>query len=194
MLLDIAFLDDATRPTVPKLTGLRDDQRQAGEHLKEVHNHLRDNMRAIRALMQRAADGLASPADVAAEAGTLTMVTNFRRFGNLCGQHCQIVNTHHSIEDYHVFPALAAQSEGYARVTARLVAEVRGEHALQRLIHLARIGKCCRGRRRGQSIQRIDLPHQQFVHDDMLGCEPLGYPRIAFRLRRQRWKHMIVLE
>jgi hypothetical protein len=123
MLLDIAFLDDATRPMVPKLEGLRDDQKHAGEHLKQVHDHLHENMRAIRALMQRAADGLASPADVAAETGTLDMVTNFRRFGNLCGQHCQIVNTHHSLEDYHVFPALAAQSEGYARVTERLAAE-----------------------------------------------------------------------
>lgn len=123
MLLDIAFLDDATRPTVPKLVGLRDDQREAGEHLKQVHDHLRDNMRTIRALIQRAADGLATPAEVAAQTGDLTIVTNFRRFGNLCGQHCQIVNAHHSIEDAHLFPALAARSERYARVTERLAAE-----------------------------------------------------------------------
>jgi predicted glycoside hydrolase/deacetylase ChbG (UPF0249 family) len=108
---------------VPRLEGLRDDQKEAGEHLQEILDHLREYMRAIRALMQRAADGLATAADVAAETGTLEMVTNFRRFGNLCGQHCQIVNTHHSIEDYHLFPALAAQSEGYSRVTERLAAE-----------------------------------------------------------------------
>jgi hemerythrin-like domain-containing protein len=123
MLLDIAFLDDATRPTVPKLEGVTGRQKQAGEHLKEIHDHLRDNMRTIRVLMQRAAEGLASPAEIAAETAELTMLANFRRFGNLCGQHCQIVNAHHSIEDAHVFPALAAQSDGYARVTARLAAE-----------------------------------------------------------------------
>lgn len=123
MLLDIAFLDDATRPTVPKLEGLADEQRQAGAHLRQVHDHLRDNMRAIRGLLQRAAEGLAGPDEVAQETSRMAMIGNFRRFGNLCGQHCQIVNTHHSIEDYHLFPALAAQSDGYRRVTERLAAE-----------------------------------------------------------------------
>jgi len=123
MLLDIRFLDDATRPMVPKLEGLTPRQREAGAHLKLVHDHLRDNMRTIRVLMERAAAGLAGAAEIAAETNSLEMVANFRRFGNLCGQHCQIVNTHHSLEDAHVFPALAAQSDGYALVTARLAEE-----------------------------------------------------------------------
>jgi Hemerythrin HHE cation binding domain len=123
MLLDIGFLDDATRPTVPKLEGLTPAQREAGEHLKEVHDHLRGNMGSIRALIERARDGLASADEVARETGSLTMVSNFRRFGNLCGQHCQIVNTHHSIEDAYVFPAIAAQSDGYRLVAERLQAE-----------------------------------------------------------------------
>jgi len=123
MLLNIAFLDDATRPTVPGLEGLRPEQRAAGEHLKEIHDHLRADMKAIRGLIQRAADGLVSIDEVAAETAGMEMVANFRRFGNLCGRHCQVVNTHHSIEDAYVFPALAAQSEGYARVTERLQAE-----------------------------------------------------------------------
>ena len=57
------------------------------------------------------------------ETSGLLMIENLRRFGNLCGQVCQVVHTHHSIEDAYVFPALAAQSEGYARVTERLQAE-----------------------------------------------------------------------
>jgi hemerythrin-like domain-containing protein len=123
MLLDIAFLDDATRPTVPKLEGLRPEQRAAGEHLKEIHDHLRQNMAAIRGLIQRAADGLVTREDVAAETAGMEMVDNFRRFGNLCGRHCQIVNTHHSIEDAYVFPAIAEQSDGYRLVAERLQAE-----------------------------------------------------------------------
>lgn len=123
MLLDIAFLDDSTRPTVPKLEGLTDRQREAGEHLKEVHDHLRQNMRMIRTLIEKAAAGLVTSADVAEQTAGLLMVDNFRRFGNLCGQYCQVVNTHHSIEDYHLFPALAAQSEGYRKVADRLQAE-----------------------------------------------------------------------
>jgi hypothetical protein len=123
MLLNISFLDDATRPAVPKLEGLTPGQRVAGEHLKQVHNHLRDNMGSIRLLIERARDGLASADEVARETGRLTMVSNFRRFGNLCGQHCQIVNTHHSMEDAYVFPAIAEQSEGYRLVAKRLQAE-----------------------------------------------------------------------
>ena len=123
MLLNIAFLDDKTRPTVPRLEGLTAQQRYAGEHLKEVHDHLRDNMQAIRVLIDRAQAGLVDLDQVARETGELTMVSNFRRFGNLCGQHCQIVNTHHSLEDAYVFPSIAAISDGYARVAERLQAE-----------------------------------------------------------------------
>ena len=123
MLLNIGFLDDATRPTVPKLTGLTDEQRYAGEHLKEIHDHLRGNMQRIRSLIARAAEGQVTPAQVVEQTADLLMVENLRRFGNLCGQVCQVVHTHHSIEDAYVFPALAAQSEGYARVTERLQAE-----------------------------------------------------------------------
>jgi hypothetical protein len=123
MILDIGFLDDATRPTVPKIEGLTPAQRVGGEHLKAVHDHLRDNMKTIRTLIDRAAEGLATEDDVASETASLAMVTNFRRFGNLCGQHCQIVNAHHSIEDSHVFPVLAGISDGYRKVAERLEAE-----------------------------------------------------------------------
>src|SRR4051812_35995426 len=104
MLLDIGFLDDATRPTVPRLEGLTPEQRYAGEHLREVHDHLRENMQRIRLLIERAAKGGVTPVEVAAETADLEMVANFRRFGNLCGQHCQVVHTHHSIEDAYLFP------------------------------------------------------------------------------------------
>ncbi|HZY67709.1 MAG TPA: hemerythrin domain-containing protein [Devosia sp.] len=58
------------------------------------------------------------------------MVANLRRFGNLCGQYCQVVHTHHSLEDAHVFPALARVSEGYRAVTDRLQAEHHVVHEL----------------------------------------------------------------
>jgi hypothetical protein len=130
MLLDIAFLDDATRPTVPKLTGLTAAQKAPGEHLKVIHDHLRHNMEQIRGLIVRAAEGLVTADEIAAETAGMEMVANFRQFGNLCGQHCQIVNTHHSIEDAHLFPVLAAQSEGYRAVAERLEAEHEVVHEL----------------------------------------------------------------
>jgi hypothetical protein len=123
MILDIAFLDDATRPVAPKLTGLTPTQREAGEHLKMVHDHLRGNMKTLRVLIERASAGGVTQAEVESAAAGLDMVANYRRFGNLCGQHCAIVEQHHSIEDYAVFPPLGAKGEAWKKVTDRLAAE-----------------------------------------------------------------------
>jgi hemerythrin-like domain-containing protein len=123
MIDDIEFLDDATRPRAPKLTGLTTAQREAGEHLKYIHDHLRQNMQVLRRLIDQAAAGEVSAKDVTAQTGELAMVANFRRFGTLCGQYCQFVHGHHSLEDAMVFPALAAQSEALRKVAERLKAE-----------------------------------------------------------------------
>ncbi len=123
MIDDIAFLDDATRPPPIRLEGLTPAQRAPGEHLREVHDHLRGNMKSLAVLIERAAAGQASAAEVTAEASGLAMVANYRRFGNLCGQHCRIVHMHHSIEDEAIFPAIAAQGEGFRAIADRLRAE-----------------------------------------------------------------------
>jgi hypothetical protein len=135
MLLNIAFLDDATRPPLQKLEGLTDDQRESGRHLRMIHDHLRDNMATLGKLIERANAGGLSPADIAAETGDLAMIANYRRFGNLCGQYCQVVNTHHSIEDFHLFPALAMQGPGFKAIAERLTAEhVVVHELLERLV------------------------------------------------------------
>ncbi len=123
MLLDIGFLDDATRPAPIRLQGLTPAQRAPGEHLRAVHDHLRDNMVTLGRLIERAAAGNADASEVTAEAASLAMVSNYRRFGNLCGQHCHIVDMHHSIEDAAVFPAIAAAGAGFAAIADRLRAE-----------------------------------------------------------------------
>lgn len=123
MILDIGFLDDATRPTVPRIEGITAAQRAAGEHLRDVHDHLRGELQTIKHLIDRANAGLATKADIAAEADKLAMVANLRRFGVLCGRYCALVNTHHSIEDHHLLPGIAAISEGYRKVADRLQAE-----------------------------------------------------------------------
>ena len=54
MLLNIDFLDDATRPPLQKLEGLTDAQRAPGLHLRQVHDHLRANMLTLGKLIERA--------------------------------------------------------------------------------------------------------------------------------------------
>ncbi|MCW2957055.1 MAG: hypothetical protein JWO69_1924, partial [Thermoleophilia bacterium] len=123
MLDDIQFLDDATRPPAPRLEGLTAAQKRPGQHLKMIHDHLRHNMEVLGRLIERASAGGVTPAQIDAETSSLAIVSNYRRFGNLCGEHCQIVNTHHSIEDYAIFPALAGQGEAFRKVAERLQAE-----------------------------------------------------------------------
>jgi predicted glycoside hydrolase/deacetylase ChbG (UPF0249 family) len=135
MLLNIAFLDDATRPPLQKLEGITPAQRAAGEHLRQIHDHLRHNMVTLGKLIERANAGGMTREEIAAETGDLAMVANYRRFGNLCGQYCQVVNTHHSIEDYHLFPALAAQGPAFKEIADRLRAEhVVVHELLERLV------------------------------------------------------------
>ena len=56
------------------------------------------------------------------------MVANYRRFGNLCGQYCGIVNTHHTIEDQHLFPVLALQGVDDPAERRRRAGLARGRH------------------------------------------------------------------
>ncbi|GHA30195.1 hypothetical protein GCM10007989_27370 [Devosia pacifica] len=130
MLDDIEFLDDATRPEGPKLEGLTEEQRLPGMHLKMIHNHLRENMHVLRTLLDEAARGEVPPEEVEARTSDLTMITNYRRFGALCGRHCQIVEMHHSIEDAAIFPELSTKSQALLRVTQRLIDEHKIVHEL----------------------------------------------------------------
>lgn len=159
MIEDIEFLDDATRPRAPKLEGLTSAQREAGEHLRMIHDHLRDNMRVLRRLIDRAATGEVTAEAVAAETEDMVMLTNFRRFGTLCGQYCQFVHGHHSIEDQAIFPALSAKSEALRKVADRLRAEhVVVHELLVRLVSALNAWRRSRGRRalrqRGSSTRR----------------------------------------
>ncbi|KQT49662.1 hypothetical protein ASG47_04935 [Devosia sp. Leaf420] len=135
MLLNINFLDDATRPPVPTLPNLTNRQRQAGHHLRMIHDHLCDNMKTLGKLIERANARQVSPAEIAAETSDMAMVANYRRFGNLCGQHCGIVDTHHTIEDQHLFPVLAQQGPAFKAIADRLAAEhVVVHELLERLV------------------------------------------------------------
>ena len=181
MLLDIEFLDDATRPKAPRLEGLTDAQREPGRHLKMVHDHLRQNMTEIGGLIEAAAGGTVSVEEVEAQTGDLAMLSNYRRFGNLCGQHCQIVNTHHSIEDYAIFPALSAQGEAFRKVSERLQAEhvvvhellVRQIDALNALAREPSTSRFEDAREVYEALGRVLLSHLGYEEEEI--GDALGY-------------------
>lgn len=127
---DIELPDDSTRPEAPVLEGLTEDELQPGRHLAMIHDHHRENMQILRDLIAAARNGEVSSAEIAAQAKRMPLLENYRRFGALCGQHCQIVHGHHSIEDAHIFPELSAKAQAFRRVVDRLVAEHEVVHAL----------------------------------------------------------------
>ncbi len=185
MLLDIKFLDDATRPRAPKLENLTPEQKAPGRHLRMIHNHLRENMQALRRMVEEVAQGEMSAAEMKAETEALDIVDNYRRFGNLCGQHCYIVNTHHSIEDAHIFPALSEKGEAWKKVTDRLIAEhevvhellVRLVDALNALAKDTTAENFAKPREINDALERVLLSHLGYEEDEI--GDALGYFRIG---------------
>jgi hemerythrin-like domain-containing protein len=185
MLDDIAFLDDATRPEAPRLEGLTPAQREPGQHLIAVHNHLRENMHSLGRLIEQASAGTVTPADVEKQTADLTMVSNYRRFGNLCGQHCQFVDMHHSIEDQAIFPAIARQGEAFRKIADRLRAEhvvvhellVRLIAALDVLARDPNQQSFAAARDLYQALERVLLSHLGY-EEESIG-DALGYFSIA---------------
>ena len=185
MIDDIEFLDDATRPRAPKLENLTPAQREPGLHLREIHDHLRGNMRMLRGLIDQASAGEVTAAEVAARTNGLAIVANFRRFGNLCGQHCSFVEMHHSLEDAVVFPALGSKSEAWRRVADRLRAEHVVVHEL--LVRLVgALGDLARDPTRERfdttttiyaALERVLLSHLGYEEEEI--GDALGYFEIA---------------
>lgn len=185
MLLDISFLDDATRPRAPRLENLTPAQKAPGRHLRMIHDHLRRNMQTLRQMVEEVARGEMSAAEVRQEAEAMEMLQNYRQFGNLCGQHCYIVHTHHSIEDAHIFPALSEKGEAWKKVTDRLVAEhVVVHELLERLVDaLNDLGRetnaenFARAREINDTLERVLLSHLGYEEEEI--GDALGYFQIG---------------
>jgi len=127
--------DDSTRPAVPDVPDLTEKQRQPMRHLRAIHEQHRRNMRMMRGMLEGVRKGDTSASELHAHIKDNPIVENYRVFGNLCGQHCQLINGHHTIEDAHMFPALEGKNGVLDKIVARLREEHEVVHAL--LLELA---------------------------------------------------------
>ena len=142
MIDDIPFLDDATRPRAPELPGATEAHRASGRHLAAIHRMHLGELGRVREPLERfiAAAGADENAgrEIAARLDDLTMRDNILRFGAICGQACQMLEAHHTIEDQAIFPHLRRHAPIRA-VVERLAAEHVTVHALiERLAETAR--------------------------------------------------------
>jgi iron-sulfur cluster repair protein YtfE (RIC family) len=118
----ITLLDNTKRPKAPKFEGVTPRQRQMGRRLRQFHNMHRQQLAEVASAM------LAIDQDVAGlvkQIADLDMRSNIKNFGNLCGQECQMLSGHHSIEDAYVFPQLQHRGDD---VMKKLVARLAAEH------------------------------------------------------------------
>lgn len=117
-------LDEATRPTAPKIPAATDAHRRRGRHLADVHRMYLAEIDEVGRILGEVEKGEGEASRLAAAVQGLDMARNYRVFGTLCGRECHVLTIHHTIEDQQVFPALAARGEGGLRaVVERLQQE-----------------------------------------------------------------------
>jgi hypothetical protein len=120
---NIEFLDDSTRPHAPKFDGVTEEQREPGRHLAMIHAMHLAELDAARRAMERVEAGEASASAVADSVSALQMGSNYRRFGNLCGRECRMLEFHHTAESHYIFPLLRDADPTLREVVDRLSAE-----------------------------------------------------------------------
>src|SRR5215475_15600365 len=118
--------DESTRPTGPTPDPDRvytAEQTATGQHLVEIHDHLRAELRQLRGLMEKVLSGLIDTAEARSHINTLTMRQNNWTLGTYCQSYCRVLTMHHTVEDVSMLPELARADPRLTPVTDRLAAE-----------------------------------------------------------------------
>ncbi|MEP7762766.1 LLM class flavin-dependent oxidoreductase [Sanguibacter sp. 25GB23B1] len=118
--------DESTRPhrsPAPARTEYSETGRAAGQHLVDVHDHLRSELAAVQDVVGQVRAGLRSIGSARSEINTMTMRQNSWALGAYCAAYCTVVTQHHSLEDRSVFPHLRSADAELAPVIDRLTEE-----------------------------------------------------------------------
>jgi iron-sulfur cluster repair protein YtfE (RIC family) len=127
----VTLLDDNHRPKAKKIEGLTPAQRRQGRRLSLYHNMHRRQLQEVADVMAQVGLGMAENESLGRIISNLAMKSNFRNFGNMCGEECQMLSFHHDAEEQGMFPLLHQQGdEALRKVVARLMAEHKVVHAL----------------------------------------------------------------
>lgn len=123
--------DESTRPAGPEPEpGRRYTQHEqaAGQHLVDVHDHLRSELIQLRDLVEQVAAGTTEPGLARSQLNTMTMRQNNWTLGSYCESYCRVVTVHHTLEDQGVFPHLRHADKRLVPVVDRLEEEHRAIH------------------------------------------------------------------
>jgi hemerythrin-like domain-containing protein len=125
--------DETTRPTGPPpdpTHTYNDADRVRGQHLVDIHDHLRGELAQLRDLMDEVLRGALSPVAARDHINTMTMRQNKWTLGTYCQAYCRLVTTHHTLEDLAMLPRISAADPRLKPVTDRLAAEHVAIHGL----------------------------------------------------------------
>lgn len=125
--------DEATRPTAPDPDPGRrytPAEQAAGQHLVDVHDHLRAELAQLRDLVEQVAAGTIDAGAARSQIATMTMRQNNWTLGAYCESYCRLVTMHHTGEDSMVFPKLRRAEPGLAPVLDRLQEEHEAIHKI----------------------------------------------------------------
>jgi Hemerythrin HHE cation binding domain len=170
-------IDDATRPRVAGSIELTPRQRVGGLHLKQIHDHFRQQLETMTRAVEAVRDGAGDLDAVRAGVHGLAPALTAQQASGLCRQVCSMLTMHHTIEDQAMFPAVATL-EAYAPVATRLAEEhlVIHEH-LERVDGLA-VASYSDPSRIDELVDavadlRSDL-ESHFTYEEIEMAEPLG--------------------
>jgi hypothetical protein len=97
--------------------------RAVGSHLIAVHDHLREELRQIRILVESVETGAVSPGEAIDSLDEFTIRQNNWTIGAYCAAYYRMVAMHHGLEDSDVFPHLRTCEEQLEPVIDRLSEE-----------------------------------------------------------------------
>ena len=117
--------DESTRPSAPVDPDERftASQQATGQHLVDVHDHLRGELERLRDVVEQVAQGETDAGRARNIINELTMRQNNWTLGAYCETYCRLVTGHHTLEDRSVFPHLRHSDPQLAPVIDRLEAE-----------------------------------------------------------------------
>ncbi|QSB13969.1 LLM class flavin-dependent oxidoreductase [Natronosporangium hydrolyticum] len=118
--------DETTRPVAPPAPeghAYTERGHAIGQHLVDVHDHLRQELKQLRDLLRQVRRGALSPAVARSQINQLTMRQHTWALGAYCASYCTLLAQHHGLEDQSVFPHLRTSDTGLAPVLDRLEEE-----------------------------------------------------------------------
>ncbi|WP_028642510.1 LLM class flavin-dependent oxidoreductase [Nocardioides sp. URHA0020] len=115
--------DESTRPTYASAhapLAWTAQERAAGQHLVDVHDHLRSELAQLFDLIAQVEAGTLEAGAARSLINTMTMRQNDWALGAYCQSYCRVVTTHHTIEDTSMFPHLRSSDAALVPVIDRL--------------------------------------------------------------------------